>query len=185
MKPNHETIYLVPTDYDGGQLTYSWCDCPAPGEGMDPEDATRYIRADLVPESNAVLADRIADLTRQNSGLMAQVALLRKAICRGGIMHDQQGLEIWAICPSEADKAAKLTPAQCLAEVKAQAGRDGFEFGFINGFNRGIKAGELEFKAVFKTASTTHLAEHNKSQIARSIAEEYANQLRQAAKDGE
>lgn len=73
MKPNHETIYLVPTDYDGGQLTYSWCDCPAPGEGMDPEDAIKYVRADLVPASNEVLAKRIAELTNERDALSKQV----------------------------------------------------------------------------------------------------------------
>lgn len=74
MKPNHETIYLVPTDYDGGQLTYSWCDCPAPGEGMDPEDAIKYVRADLVPASNELLARRIVELTETVTALRNQLA---------------------------------------------------------------------------------------------------------------
>lgn len=74
MKPNYETIYLVPTDYDGGQLTYNWCDCPAPGEGMDPEDAIKYVRADLVPDSNEVLAQRIVELTNERDAALAQLA---------------------------------------------------------------------------------------------------------------
>lgn len=74
MKPNHETIYLVPTDYDGGQLTYSWCDCPAPGEGMDPADAIKYVRADLVPASNELLARRIVELTETVTALRNQLA---------------------------------------------------------------------------------------------------------------
>lgn len=73
MKPNYETIYLVPTDYVGGQLTYSWCDCPAPGEGMDPEDAIKYVRADLVPASNEVLARRIVELTNERDAALAQL----------------------------------------------------------------------------------------------------------------
>lgn len=74
MKPNHETIYLVPTDYDGGQLTYSWCDCPAPGEGMDPEDAIKYVRADLVPASNELLARRIVELTNERDATKYKLA---------------------------------------------------------------------------------------------------------------
>ncbi|MEN3158249.1 hypothetical protein ABC502_07690 [Alkalimonas sp. NCh-2] len=62
MKPDYKTIYLVPTDVEAGQVTYSWCDCPTPGEGMREEDATRYVREDLVPASNQVLALRIAEL---------------------------------------------------------------------------------------------------------------------------
>lgn len=62
-------IYLVP-DTEHGLV---WSHDPAPGEGMREEDATRYVREDLVPESNTVLSERIADLTRQNSGLQAQV----------------------------------------------------------------------------------------------------------------
>lgn len=73
MKPDHETIYLVPTDYDGGQLTYSWCDCPAPGEGMDPEDAIKYVRADLVPASNEMLARRVVELTNERDAALAQL----------------------------------------------------------------------------------------------------------------
>lgn len=74
MKPNYETIYLVPTDYDGGQLTYSWCDCPAPGEGMDPADAIKYVRADLVPASNEVLARRIVELTNERDATKYKLA---------------------------------------------------------------------------------------------------------------
>jgi len=39
-----ETIYLIP-DSEHGHL---WCDDPAPGLGMDPEDAIEYRRADVV-----------------------------------------------------------------------------------------------------------------------------------------
>ena len=39
-----EVIYLIPDDEYG----YTWCDCPAPSDGMEEEDAIKYIRADKV-----------------------------------------------------------------------------------------------------------------------------------------
>ena len=41
-----EHIWLVPM-YEDGQLGYAWCDDPAPGAGMDPEDAVEYLRKDV------------------------------------------------------------------------------------------------------------------------------------------
>jgi hypothetical protein len=61
-KQNPAEIFLVEV-FDGGDYSNVWCDTPAPGEGMDPADAIKYVRADLVPESNEVLARRIVDLT--------------------------------------------------------------------------------------------------------------------------
>jgi FtsZ-binding cell division protein ZapB len=61
-KDNPAEIYLVPDAEHG----YVWCDTPAPSEGMREEDATRYVREDLVPASNDVLAQRIAELERYN-----------------------------------------------------------------------------------------------------------------------
>ena len=128
MKPNHETIYLVPTDYDGGQLTYSWCDCPAPGEGMDPADAIKYVRADLVPASNEMLARRIVELTNERDAIKAQVEQLREFAlnvnrkCADYIM-DGKRIDFEALGVSAFD-AYRATPAQCLAardaEIKAQ-----------------------------------------------------------------
>lgn len=60
---NPAEIYLVPV----GLNEYVWCDTPAPGEGMREEDATRYVRADLVPVSNEVLARRVVELTEKLS----------------------------------------------------------------------------------------------------------------------
>ena len=165
MKPNHESIYLVPTDYDGGQLTYSWCDCPAPGEGMEPADAIKYVRADLVPASNEVLAKRIAELTNERDALVAQVEQLRDLLIRA-VKGEQYIIEsdliaaIGSDLQSEISEAIEATPAHCLAEVKAQAGRDGFIAGaeFIQ------KGGYLSLPAG---------------------ADEYANQIRQSAKVGE
>ncbi|WP_417216494.1 hypothetical protein [Alcanivorax sp.] len=47
MSDTPETIYLIP-DYDEGVLGHVWCDDPAPGLGMKPEDAIEYRRADVV-----------------------------------------------------------------------------------------------------------------------------------------
>lgn len=58
-KDNPAEIYLVPML--GDDCDHVWSDDPAPGEGMREEDATRYVRADLVPETNAVLADQHPD----------------------------------------------------------------------------------------------------------------------------
>ena len=65
----------------------------------------------------AEAADRLDELQQRNAELAAQVELLRN-----GVTHFNR---------SRGDmnpllKAYLSTPAQCLAEVKAQAGRDGF-----------------------------------------------------------
>lgn len=43
------TIYLVPDAEHG----WVWCDDPAPGEGMDPKDAMRFVRAPAVSRLDA------------------------------------------------------------------------------------------------------------------------------------
>lgn len=140
MKPNHETIYLVPTDYDGGQLTYSWCDCPAPGEGMDPADAMRYVREDIY------------------LALQAQVEQLRSALRHLSHNAASSGAEMGLGLVVAAD-ALDATPAQCLAEIKAQA------------------VEEYSYK----------LQNSGRSVTIRSVKDSlinYANQLRQQAKAG-
>lgn len=64
-KPNEtpETIYLIP-DYDEGILGHVWCDDPAPGLGMDPEDAIEYRRADVADTALAAAEARIAELEK-------------------------------------------------------------------------------------------------------------------------
>ena len=44
-----ETIYLIQGEYDG-EDGLVWCEDPAPGVGIDPADAVKYIRADHVRE---------------------------------------------------------------------------------------------------------------------------------------
>lgn len=41
-----EVIYLISDDLNQGE--YVWCDDPVPCDEMDPADAVKYIRADLV-----------------------------------------------------------------------------------------------------------------------------------------
>lgn len=110
MKTNHETIYLVPTDYIGGQLTYSWCDCPAPGQGMEPADAIKYVRADLVPASNEVLANSIAELTRKNSELQAMVSEQSKVIehIAKAVGEEADPMVCWEVVDALIRKAGSL-----------------------------------------------------------------------------
>lgn len=68
---NPAEIYLVPV-FDG-EHDHVWCDTPAPGEGMREEDATRYVRADLVPASNEMLARRVVELTAERDAALAQL----------------------------------------------------------------------------------------------------------------
>lgn len=63
MSDTPETIYLIP-DYDEGVLGHVWCDDPAPGTGMDPEDAIEYRRADVEDTELAAAKARIAELEK-------------------------------------------------------------------------------------------------------------------------
>ncbi|PKM17451.1 MAG: hypothetical protein CVV11_20030 [Gammaproteobacteria bacterium HGW-Gammaproteobacteria-15] len=77
-----------------------------------PADEQFVLLDDKNPqESNAVLSERIADLTRKNSGLQAQVSRLRKAL---KFFADDELLDIEAV--SFANDVLNETPAQCLAE---------------------------------------------------------------------
>jgi hypothetical protein len=230
MKPNHETIYLVPTDYDGGQLTYSWCDCPAPGEGMDPEDAIKYVRADLVPASNEVLARRVVELTnerdaalaqlvevqdnrtgkapcerfcealatkkmfdnlqRHNQQLKAQVEQLLKpakeaAEALGFASHHLRGRASENMLMDMAEKADALisaigsTPAQCLAEIKAQAVIN-FADMIRGAYLAGFVPSDLNVYDVYQSARN-HVKDNYKINIP-AWDDQVANQLRQQAK---
>lgn len=46
MTDTPETIYLIPGETWDSPEGLCWCDSPAPGAGMDPDDAVAYIRAD-------------------------------------------------------------------------------------------------------------------------------------------
>lgn len=46
MSATPETIYLIPGETWHSPEGLCWCEDPAPGEGMDPADAVKYIRAD-------------------------------------------------------------------------------------------------------------------------------------------
>ena len=41
-----EIIYLIPGEYDGEQGMV-WCDCAAPDQYCDPDEAVKYVRADI------------------------------------------------------------------------------------------------------------------------------------------
>ena len=39
----NENIWLI----KNGENDYTWCDCPDPSDDIDPEDTTKYVRADV------------------------------------------------------------------------------------------------------------------------------------------
>jgi len=41
-----EVIYLIPGEYDG-ELGMVWCDDPAPDSYCNPDEAVKYVRADI------------------------------------------------------------------------------------------------------------------------------------------
>lgn len=179
-KQNPAEIFLVEV-FDGEDYSNVWCDTPAPGEGMREEDATRYVRADLVPQGNDILAKRIVELTGERDALAAQLASktdianqlkdglaesfekqmelkaqlkqLRELLIRA-VKSEQYIIEsdliaaIGSDLQSEISEAIDATPTQCLAEIRAQAGRDGFIAG-VNatgqGYNgeHGLSADEI------------------------------------------
>ncbi|WP_165856773.1 hypothetical protein [Marinobacter sp. JSM 1782161] len=47
MQEAPEILYLVPGETWDSKEGLCWCDCPAPSEGMDPADATKYVREDV------------------------------------------------------------------------------------------------------------------------------------------
>ncbi|MDY6797931.1 MAG: hypothetical protein SVX28_04160 [Pseudomonadota bacterium] len=57
MTDTPETIYLIP-DADG----HVWCDDPAPGEGMDPDEAVKYVRSGTASAIERDAAFRQRDL---------------------------------------------------------------------------------------------------------------------------
>lgn len=145
-KPNHESIYLIHGSYDG-EPCYVWSDDPAPGTEDNPEDAVKYVRADLA-QSNEMLARRVNELTgeRDTLDIKAQAILISRneyfKKCEQLAAHVEQlksklayfadilesdllpCLEVDDGCSEDIASARELinkTPAQCLAEVKAQA----------------------------------------------------------------
>ena len=64
-----ETIYLIP-DAEHGHV---WCDDPAPGLGMDPEDAIEYRRADVADTALAAAEARIVYLEQLASERLEQM----------------------------------------------------------------------------------------------------------------
>jgi len=57
-----ETIYLIPGEDVDGAPCMVWCDDPAPGEGMDPAEAVKYVRAGSASAFERDVAFRQRDL---------------------------------------------------------------------------------------------------------------------------
>ncbi len=196
MKPNHEIIYLVPTDYDGGQLTYSWCDCPAPGEGMDPEDAIKYVRADLVPASNEVSARRIIELTETVTALRNQLAA--KPSDSGYVKLQKQVSEQSKVIEHiAAAVGCEDDPMSCWESVealKAQVERlekqkKGLTLGFDE-YKQMQNVADAEIKAQAVEEILSHFGNKfraNEKLTVKNVCwmlNEHLKQLRQQAKDG-
>lgn len=83
MTDTPETIYLIP-DADG----HVWCEDPAPGEGMNPDEAVKYIRADSV---DTVLSREIDALRRELDKVRGKLSgwrdRFRREYAKGG-EHD-------------------------------------------------------------------------------------------------
>ena len=69
-----ERIYLVP-DASEGQLSYAWCDDPAPSQGMDPAEAVEYVRTDV---HDAALAELERERDAYRAAEEHQIALRQK-----------------------------------------------------------------------------------------------------------
>lgn len=93
------------------------------------------LKAKIAELQNGVLAQSIADLTRKNSGLMAQINNIHESATEahealGFLSHHLRGRMGEAALMDMAEKSDALkealaaTPEQCLAEVKAQAVED-------------------------------------------------------------
>lgn len=60
-----EVIYLLPGTGEGGEAT--WCDDPAPGWAMDPDDAIRYVKQ---PHDNNAAVAAIQFALEDDEGLL-------------------------------------------------------------------------------------------------------------------
>lgn len=116
-KNNPAEIYLVPLL--GDDHDHIWIEDPAPDEGMKEEDATRYVREDLVPAGNTTLAKRIVELERQ---------LLAASSQRDGLI-DELNKSQDAVLDANIAKKAALS-ALSMMQFKA-----------VYAYNRGYLAG--------------------------------------------
>lgn len=77
MADTPETIYLMPGEDVDGAPCMVWCDDPAPGEGMDPAEAVKYIRADKhqeIIDRQARAATQGMDAAKKSAEIMERNA---------------------------------------------------------------------------------------------------------------
>jgi len=77
MTETPETIYLIPGENLDGAPDMVWCEDPAPGEGMDPADAVKYIRADKhqeIIDRQAKAAKMGMDAAKKSASIMERNA---------------------------------------------------------------------------------------------------------------
>ena len=150
-KPMHDRIYLLPEDG-----VWCWAEHSSPGVGQSNDDAVEYVRADLfdqvVAQRDSFMSqletlktaldkdfqmlrehsDRLhvenCDIKRVNAELLAQVEV-RDALLRnisswiGKLPVPTKSATSYML---RIDGVIKETPAACLAQVKADAGRAGY-----------------------------------------------------------
>jgi len=77
-----ETIYLIPGEDVDGAPCMVWCDDPAPGEGMDPAEAVKYVRADKhqeIIDRQARAAKMGMDAAKKSAAIMERNAKQMRA----------------------------------------------------------------------------------------------------------
>ena len=108
------------------------------------------------------IIDENTQLKQRNAELAAQIELLREAVKGVKRIKDNAALKTSYAAWRKLNEALEATPAQCLAEVKAQASASAI-------------------RSALRTFGNADLSE---DEIKR-LANEYANQIRQQAKAGE
>ena len=122
MTETPETIYLIPGETWDSPEGLCWCDDPAPGEGMDPAEAVKYVRADKhreIIDRQAKAAFKALDNAKQAARLM-QVRAERVLA-----EHSPEALE------SERAANAALTDQVEELETMARVFRDCIETGVL------------------------------------------------------
>ena len=130
---DHQVRYATEEKSEAAFYPDSDNECYIPVYMLDIHDH-RVGSESVIYCENIARKKKISDLTRQNQELMAQVELLRKPlsglvrVCHdigGALEQDGQfSYKVKEYIFKSAKDAFGAAPSQCLAEVKAQAGRD-------------------------------------------------------------
>jgi len=140
------------------------------GQDFDSRDC-RVTNPHITARESIELADYIAELEAERDALAAQVDILRKAIIdatNNGAVTDT-GKWVYSIDDSALNKA----PAQCLAEIKAQAVADA------------VNTHPEKIAYIEHYGQTRSRGDYYDLWLSSSDLIQYANQLRRQVKGGE